>query len=136
MRLLPTHRLLLLSSTLTVLPALVSCGSRSQLFGTNSSGGSAGSGAAGPGGSPASSTMGGGGAGPTTTTSMGGTGATGATGGTGGCPLSCSADLHDVLDCQGKVVAECPPEQGCANGQCIDDGCLAAKLSESSYGCE
>src|SRR5262245_15332640 len=40
----------------------------------------------------------------------------------------CSADLHSVVDANGTVVETCPPDQGCAGGQCID-ACSAAASS-------
>ena len=77
------------------------------------------------------------------TTSQGGNGAFGGVGGFGGlggsgggCGLSCTADLKKVIDCNGVLVKECGSDQGCANGQCIDDPCEAAKLSSSSLGCD
>src|SRR4051812_37870204 len=48
---------------------------------------------------------------------------------------SCSSDLHDVLDANGNVVATCPPEQGCAEGGCVD-ACAAAAASQGSVGCD
>ena len=54
----------------------------------------------------------------------------------GSCGQSCTADLKKVIDCNGNVVLECGPDQGCANGACIDDPCEAAKVSSSSYGCD
>ncbi|MEO8548947.1 MAG: IgGFc-binding protein [Kofleriaceae bacterium] len=48
---------------------------------------------------------------------------------------SCSSDLHDVLDDNGNIVATCPPEQGCADGQCVD-ACAAAAASQGSVGCD
>lgn len=53
-----------------------------------------------------------------------------------GCGQSCTADLKRVIDCNGQVLATCNSDQGCANGQCIDDPCEAAKQSSSSYGCD
>src|SRR5690348_3084384 len=45
-------------------------------------------------------------------------------GGTG-CANTCSADLHQVLDCNGSPVMTCPNDQGCANGVC-QNACQAA----------
>lgn len=53
-----------------------------------------------------------------------------------GCPQSCTADLKNVIDCNGQVITTCPTDQGCANGKCIPDPCEAAKQSSSSYGCD
>lgn len=87
-------------------------------------------------------------------TAAGGTGGNGATGGTvaaggtggmgvggidvdgGGCEKTCSNDLKKVVDCYGKTVLECGPEEGCNNAACIDNPCKAAELSKSSYGCD
>ena len=52
------------------------------------------------------------------------------------CPNGCSADLKKVLDCNGNLISECTGDQGCASGSCIDDPCLAAEQSKSSYGCD
>ncbi|MBK8251849.1 MAG: IgGFc-binding protein [Polyangiaceae bacterium] len=90
-----------------------------------------------------------GGNGPTGTGGTGGGtgGATSSQGGFGGigiggsavggsCGYSCTADLKKVIDCNGQVIQECSSDQGCANGQCINDPCEAAKQSSSSYGCD
>ena len=55
-------------------------------------------------------------------------------GGTG-CANTCSADLHQVLDCNGNPVMTCPDNQGCANGVC-QDACQAAADGKSSIGCD
>lgn len=53
-----------------------------------------------------------------------------------GCATHCSADLHDVLDCNDNVVAQCPPDQGCgAGGQCVA-ACDAANANKSTIGCD
>ena len=51
------------------------------------------------------------------------------------CALTCSGDLHDVVDCHGNVVLACPQDQGCAAGTCIA-ACDAAKANKSSVGCD
>jgi hypothetical protein len=51
------------------------------------------------------------------------------------CGVTCSGDLHDVVDCKGNVITQCPPTQGCAGGTCIP-ACDAAKANKSSVGCE
>ncbi|MFH0901643.1 MAG: IgGFc-binding protein [Pseudomonadota bacterium] len=51
------------------------------------------------------------------------------------CDRECSADLHSVLDCNGTVIEECPPEQGCANGYCVA-ACESARIIESTIGCD
>jgi hypothetical protein len=132
-----SRRLVAFASILALAAPALSCGSRSQLLGAaaqggggsgqgGSSGGSAAQGGTAPGGGGqgAGTSDGGSGAGGTTTTT------------TTDCPLSCSVDLHDVIDCHGNVIAECPTDQGCAGGKCVSDACLASKLSASSYGCD
>ncbi len=58
-------------------------------------------------------------------------------GGGGGdaCGPSCSADLHDVLDCAGNVVQACAQDQGCSAGACVD-ACQSAADNKSSIGCD
>lgn len=51
------------------------------------------------------------------------------------CP-PCSADLMNVIDCNGAVVKACGPNAGCANGVCIADPCKAAADAKSSFGCD
>ncbi len=53
-----------------------------------------------------------------------------------GCNDTCSSDSTAVTDCYGQVLEQCPPEQGCANAKCINDPCVAAEQSKSSYGCD
>lgn len=53
-----------------------------------------------------------------------------------GCDNACSNDLKRVVDCYGKTLQECPPDQGCSGAQCINDPCAAALESKSSYGCD
>ena len=60
----------------------------------------------------------------------------GGQGGNNSCETTCSADLKKAIDCNGVVVKTCTGDQGCANGDCIDDPCLAAEQSKSSYGCD
>jgi hypothetical protein len=49
---------------------------------------------------------------------------------------NCSGDLQSVIDPHtGEVVEECPPDQGCYDGECIP-ACEAAGLSQGSIGCE
>lgn len=52
------------------------------------------------------------------------------------CETTCSNDLKAVVNCNGTVVTQCTPDQGCANAECIDNPCQAAELSKSSYGCD
>jgi IgGFc binding protein len=52
------------------------------------------------------------------------------------CPLHCSLDLRSVVrSCDGSVVDTCPPELGCAGGQCVP-ACQATATAQSSLGCE
>jgi hypothetical protein len=54
----------------------------------------------------------------------------------GGCVDHCSADLHDVLDCDDHVVKTCPTSEGCApGGKCVTP-CESAVLNQSSVGCD
>jgi hypothetical protein len=53
----------------------------------------------------------------------------------GNCSLHCSSDLHDVLDCNDKVVTTCGPDQGCGGSGCVS-ACDAAKANKSSVGCD
>ena len=47
----------------------------------------------------------------------------------------CSKDLHQILDgCTSAVVTTCAPEQGCANGACVD-ACASAEANLGSVGC-
>lgn len=61
--------------------------------------------------------------------------ASGAGGGDSSC-FKCSADLHSVVDCDGNVLKECPPEQGCAPGGTCTTPCEAATANKSTLGCE
>jgi hypothetical protein len=59
----------------------------------------------------------------------------GDTGGNPGCGLKCSADLHDVVDCNGNVITQCPPDQGCGGTTCVA-ACASADANKSTFGCE
>jgi hypothetical protein len=48
---------------------------------------------------------------------------------------ACSGDLRSVIDKSGNVVMTCPPDQGCAGGQCVP-ACQAASASKGSVGCD
>lgn len=50
-------------------------------------------------------------------------------------PLGCSADLRDVVDGAGKVVATCPVDKGCSVGVCVE-ACAAAEASRGNVGCD
>ena len=47
----------------------------------------------------------------------------------------CSADLHNILDCNGNIVSSCPADQGCSNGACVP-ACQSAADNKSSIGCD
>lgn len=53
----------------------------------------------------------------------------------GTCETTCSADLHDVLDCNGNVIQTCPADQGCGVGGCVP-ACQAATDNKSTIGCD
>lgn len=102
---------------------IAACSATSEPTGFTSSGATQGSGAGTPGGSPA-------------TGAGGEINLTSGVGGNINCPNSCSADLKNVIDCNGAVISTCGGDQGCANGACIADPCEAAKIGKSSYGCD
>jgi IgGFc binding protein len=76
-----------------------------------------------------------GGAGGEVTTGSGG-GLTVTVGSGGGCNNGCSADLKNVIDCNGALVETCPGDEACLNGECGNDPCGAAEAAKSSYGCD
>jgi hypothetical protein len=49
--------------------------------------------------------------------------------------VACTGDLRDVLDKDGNVIASCPPDEGCAGGQCVP-ACTAAAAGHGSVGCD
>jgi hypothetical protein len=51
------------------------------------------------------------------------------------CPVHCSTDLHQIIDCNNQVHTTCPPDQGCAGGMCVP-ACDAAKDNKSTIGCD
>jgi hypothetical protein len=55
-------------------------------------------------------------------------------GGGPSCP-ACSADLHDIIDCDGNVVETCPPDQGCSADGCVP-ACESAAANQSTIGCD
>ena len=56
--------------------------------------------------------------------------------GNGSCNAhKCSADLHDVVDCNGAIVEHCADDLGCSGGTC-GDPCQAAASETSSVGCD
>jgi len=54
---------------------------------------------------------------------------------TDACTTHCSDDLHQVLDCHGNVVQDCPDNQGCDGTGC-SEACFAAEQHQSTIGCE
>ncbi|HVY47226.1 MAG TPA: IgGFc-binding protein [Minicystis sp.] len=100
-------------------------------------------GGCGAGSNNSSGSFGGGGAGATGSgtgahhAGAGGSGGTAfATTGTGStCQTHCSSDLHDIVDCHGKVVKTCPMGQGCGAMGCVE-ACESAKENKSSIGCD
>src|SRR5579859_4558556 len=53
-----------------------------------------------------------------------------------GCPIGCSPDLHDVVDCNGTVLKHCPSDQGCdKKGGCVA-ACDSANVNKSTIGCD
>jgi hypothetical protein len=71
-------------------------------------------------------------------TGTGGTDAilAGVGGGGSGCEVHCSADLHDVVDCDGNLYTTCPADQGCGpGGECVAP-CESAKVNGSTIGCD
>lgn len=64
-----------------------------------------------------------------------GTFTTGQSTGAGTC-IECSADLHQVVTCDGTLIMECPPDQGCSpDGTCVP-ACQSAELNKSTIGCD
>lgn len=54
----------------------------------------------------------------------------------GGCDVHCSADLHQVLDCNENVVTTCPDNQGCGPGGTCIEPCDSAAANASTIGCD
>ncbi len=73
---------------------------------------------------------------PSTGGSGAGFGGTGFGGGSA-CEVSCSPDLHEVVDCNGQVIETCTGTEGCSgkDGTCTN-ACQAAVDNQSSVGCE
>jgi hypothetical protein len=71
--------------------------------------------------------------------SAGGTGGSAGGGNDAGdastCPAHCSADLHQVLDCNDAVLNVCPQDQGCDPGGSCVAACDAAVANGSTFGC-
>ena len=93
-------------------------------------GGSIGDGGMGTGGS-ASTNSGQGGAGNGSVVSVGNSSS-----GVVPCPIQCSGDLHQVLDCNGNVLQTCGDGLGCEpNGTCIEV-CAAVRANGRTVGCD
>jgi hypothetical protein len=110
--------------TLSAIALAASCGGSSGNSGfgnddggSSSSGGSSGGGSGGGSGSSGGGLFGDGG------------------GDGGGCELHCSADLHNVLDCNNNVVTACPATEGCSGTSCVP-ACQSAADNKSTIGCE
>jgi hypothetical protein len=54
----------------------------------------------------------------------------------GGCGVTCSSDLHSVVDCNGNVITTCPDDQGCGAGGVCVPACDSAKVNKSTIGCD
>lgn len=53
------------------------------------------------------------------------------------CPLSCSADLHSVVDCNGNTTMECTGTSACDPLSFVcTDACASAELNKRSIGCD
>ncbi len=52
------------------------------------------------------------------------------------CENTCSTDLHQVLDCKGKLVRECSADQGCRLGGSCVSPCESASSNQSTIGCD
>jgi hypothetical protein len=52
------------------------------------------------------------------------------------CPTHCDSDLKSVVDCEGRLVAECADGDACLDGACVEDACAAALASQTSVGCD
>jgi hypothetical protein len=60
---------------------------------------------------------------------------TGGGGANGDC-ITCSADLHDIIDCNGNLIQTCPDDKACSpDGTCIDP-CASAGINKSTIGCD
>src|SRR5262245_8841003 len=51
------------------------------------------------------------------------------------CPIHCSDDLHQILDCNDKVVQSCPSDKGCDPGGTCVAACDSAVANKTSVGC-
>ncbi len=106
-------------------PLAAACSATNEGSGFTDNSGSGASGAAGPGNGGA------GGEGSLVTVGSGGSG-----GQRTEC-VTCSPDLHQVIDCQGNVQETCSGFEGCdvATGSCIN-ACTAALNNKQSVGCD
>jgi IgGFc binding protein len=53
-----------------------------------------------------------------------------------GCDTHCSADLHDVLDCNNMLLKTCPASEGCGPGGACVPACQSAAANQSTVGCD
>jgi hypothetical protein len=106
----------------------LTCSATQDIAGSFASSG----GARGTGGAPATTTTS-----STTTSGAGGGLLTVGSGGGTTCGVSCSADLHFIVDCHGTVVQKCEGLEGCdpTTGQC-GNACAAAEANKLAVGCE
>jgi hypothetical protein len=54
---------------------------------------------------------------------------------TGSPTVTCSPDLHSIVDSNGDVIQTCPPDQGCSASACVP-ACQAAADSHGTIGCD
>lgn len=59
----------------------------------------------------------------------------GADGGVAPSTVTCSSDLHSVIDADGNIIKKCPDDQGCASGDCVP-ACDSARANKSTIGCD
>lgn len=110
----------------------VACSASNKSNGQSSTGSGANGGASTADGMPTVSSSGSG-----ASTSAGLTVTSGGGSGGGGCGMRCSANLHDIVDCNGNVLTTCPDNQACGPGPaCQDDPCAAAQADGSTIGCD
>ncbi len=57
-------------------------------------------------------------------------------GGGGTCAAHCTADLHQYVDCNGKVLVTCGSDQGCLPDGTCGPPCDAAAKNQSTIGCD
>jgi hypothetical protein len=52
------------------------------------------------------------------------------------CAVHCSGDLHQLVDCNDKVVLTCPDDKACAPDGSCKEPCAGAAENQSTIGCE